>query len=184
MVQRRLFSRPWVGRSSFVLEIAFKSKHAKCHSELRPAVVSRTTFSMSLMHASNLQEWLHSASWENTAPWSALCSKWQWLRAPQMLAEGSRPSALLCLPVTCCVLSLGCFSFSLHYLELFAGRELFVWTIGHIWFLTSSAEDMHRRVLHQFSYQWVAAVQLRKAVVFISANFCDSMIFQKVWITF
>lgn len=70
-------------------------------TELRPAVVSRVTFSMSLMHASSLQEWLHSASWDNTAPWSALCSKWQWLRAPQMLAEGSRPSALLCLPVLC-----------------------------------------------------------------------------------
>lgn len=134
------------------LAIAFKSKHAECHSELRPAVVSKVTFSRSLMPASSLQEWLHSSSWENTAPWSALCSKWQWLRAPQVLAEGSSPSALLCVPVPCCVLSLGCFSFSLahmHYLELFAGRELFVWTVGHIWFLISSPEDVHRRVLRQ-----------------------------------
>lgn len=118
-------------------------------TELRPAVVSRVTFSMSLMHASSLQEWLHSASWDNTAPWSVLCSKWQWLRAPQMLAEREQA---ICIALFACALLCpfpGVSLAHMHYLELFAGRELFVWTLGHIWFLTSSPEDVHRRVLHQ-----------------------------------
>lgn len=69
-------------------------------TELRPAVVSRVTFSMSLIHAASLQEWLHSASWDNTAPWPALCSKRQWLRAPQVLAEGCS----ICMALFACSL--------------------------------------------------------------------------------
>lgn len=106
----------------------------------------------------------------------------QSLGGPQRLAAGSRPAALLCLSLPCCVLSLGCFSFSLshvQYLQLLPDGELFVW-IANIWLLTSWWEGVQRRVLHKLLLlpmqggeigQLVAVFWLRKVMILISANF-------------
>lgn len=127
------------------------------------------------------QEQLHRAFWENGIAVVSLASC-PWLRAPQRLAAGSRPAALLRVPVPCCVLSPERFSSSLacvRYLGLLADGELLVSTTGNIWFLVPSLESVHRRVLHKLLQlpmqgeeirQLLSVFWFRKVMTMISEN--------------
>lgn len=89
-----------------------------------------------------------------------------------------------CIPLFACSLLCSlpeCFSISLshvHYPGLLADGESCVWTTGNIWFLTSSLQGVHIRVLHKLLQlpmggeigQLVAVSWLRKVMISISAN--------------